>query len=173
MVPVSMIDVFISYSHQDSAVARELAAGLEAMGVSHFLDEKSITWGTPLTETVRRALDECCSVVVIVSPASLASAWVPYEVGHAFGANSMGANKSVLPIVIDPAMQLPGYLADIHNVSGVAMALDFFRSPIWHEHCRESRRARDSDITMLRTHLTELSKWLTIYTPGAREPEDL
>ena len=61
-----------------------------------FLDKKSIEPGQAITEEVTKALVECVAMIVVVSPASLQSQWVPYEIGHAMGANAMGDKKRIV-----------------------------------------------------------------------------
>ena len=78
--------VFISYSHVDSHVADQVAAGLQELGLDHFLDRKDITWGQNLSTAVHHALRECTHQVIILSPASIKSPWVHFETGHAIGA---------------------------------------------------------------------------------------
>jgi len=71
-------DVFISYSHSDSHFARQLVRRLRDAGVDCFLDEERIQWGDKITDTVREALGACIAVVVVISPGSLKSQWVPF-----------------------------------------------------------------------------------------------
>ncbi len=100
--------VFVSYSHDDQAEAAKVTEVLTELGVDHFLDSKRIRWGDKITSSVDRALDECLAILVILSPASLESPWVPYEVGHA---SALG--KIVLPYLTDASLEVPLYMRDL------------------------------------------------------------
>jgi hypothetical protein len=165
--------VFISYSHVNKSIAKRLSKRLDKIGVKHFLDEKAINWGASITPTVRKALDDCFAIVVVISHASLKSAWVPFEVGHAMGANFMGANKRVLPLLTDPTLSLPGYLADLSYVTDIRDVVKYFGSKDWKDHVLACQAARSQDIRRLRREITQLNTWLNTYMPSAREPEEL
>ncbi len=104
-----MSKVFISYSSVDEKKARQLAKGLDDIGVEYFFDRKDIEMGDSINESVAGGISECSALVVIVSPASLQSQWVPFEIGHA-----TGRGKKVLPYLTHPSLQLPGYLQNLH-----------------------------------------------------------
>lgn len=133
--------VFISYSHTDKPFVRRVTRQLESIGVEFFLDEKDIPWGNTITEDVQKALGECIAILVIISAGSLSSQWVSFEIGHAMGANFMGANKKVLPLLTHPSLDLPAYLADRNYFTDIKSAAKFFKSDAWLNHCevRDSR----------------------------------
>ena len=89
-----MKTVFLSYSHDDSDVADKIGNILKGLDVSFFIDNKSIDLGTSITSEVRDAITNCRALIVVVSPASLKSHWVPYEIGHA---SALG--KKVIPFL--------------------------------------------------------------------------
>src|SRR6266511_1983062 len=91
--------VFISYASVDHEIAEKLAQVLKEADVEYFLDQKDINWGVPITTRVQQGIAECSAIIVVISPASLKSQWVPFEVGHA-----MGAGKVVLPFVTHPSI---------------------------------------------------------------------
>jgi len=99
--------LFISYAHEDSELADHIAAICKGLGVRCFLDHKDITWGKSIGKAVSDGLIDSTHVLVIISPASLKSGWVPYEVGYA-----SGTRKRVLPLLTHPSLDLPGYLGD-------------------------------------------------------------
>lgn len=114
--------VFISYSGVDQRVAEELAAVLDRTRVPYFLHRKDIDWGAHVTARVQEGLADCAAVIVIISPASLKSHWVPFEVGHA-----MGTGKLVLPFLVHPSLDLPGYLADLHYATDLHQVETYLR----------------------------------------------
>ena len=117
------MSVFISYSHIDEAFVRTLTSGLDELGVEYFLDVKDIEWGGNVTETIADALKACSSILVIVSPASLKSHWVPFEIGQA---TALG--KTVLPLLTHPSLEVPGYLKNLNYKTQLKEALEFFKN---------------------------------------------
>ena len=73
-----MADVFISYAREDRPVAERLAATLEAAGRSVWWD-REILPGHDFTAVIAAELAVAKAVIVIWSPASLASGWVRDE----------------------------------------------------------------------------------------------
>src|SRR3954451_11474193 len=102
--------IFISYSHIDLDLVAEVARLLEELGVEYFLDKKDVDWGADIPTAVGGSLAECSSILVIISPASLKSHWVPYEVGLA-----TAMKKRILPFLVHPSLDLPGYLQNYHH----------------------------------------------------------
>src|SRR5205823_1160227 len=113
--------VFISYSHSDSAFVDNLCMQLDKLGVTYFRDQKDISWGQAIHRSVHAALDECIAVIVVLSPGSEKSQWVSYEIGHA-----AGADKKLLPLLTHPAMTLPGYLSELRYVTSLDHVLQYF-----------------------------------------------
>lgn len=104
--------VFISYAHEDSALVDQLCNRLSTAGLKFFRDTKNISWGGRISSDVQRALELAGGVVVVVSPASVKSQWVPYEVGYA-----TALRKPILPFLTHPSIDLPGYLADLRFIT--------------------------------------------------------
>ena len=48
--------VFLSYSHIDSAIADDLAHALDDAGVTYFRDVKDIAWGESITSKIHDAV---------------------------------------------------------------------------------------------------------------------
>ena len=165
--------VFISYSHVDSELVECLERRLKRNKVDVFLDKKSINWGQAITEEVRNALAECVAVIVVVSPASLQSQWVPYEIGHAMGANAMGDNKKILPLFTHPSLTVPQYLVDLRHIYTLDEVVQYFKSDAWRVHCEDIQIQRKTDLRVLRKTGEDLTRWLRLYMPGGSEPEDL
>lgn len=121
--------IFISYSHINKDIARRLSKRLERMGMDYFLDEKDIGWGSPISQEVSRALGDCVALIVIVSASSLKSTWVPFEIGQA-----MSANKKILPLITDPALDVPAYISNLSYVTEINAAVKYFKSDSWKQH---------------------------------------
>lgn len=120
--------VFISYSHTDSAAADDIVAILDNLGVETFRDVKNIEWGQPISAKVRDGLESATAIIVIVSPGSLKSQWVAYEVGY-----GTGTKKRVLPYLTHPSLELPGFMSDLAYVQSHSEISDFFQNNTdWH-----------------------------------------
>lgn len=104
-----MAAVFLSYSHEDAAIAAEVAAVLDRLQIDYFQDTKHVGWGAAITSTVRLAVRKCRAVIVILSPGSLKSAWVPYELGQA-----SAIDKKILPYLTHPSLEVPAYIRDLN-----------------------------------------------------------
>ena len=106
------MDCFISYSHKDSAVAREIHAALDDLEIEAFLAEFSLKGGDNWTDEVWSALRSAKFVVFLASEESCKSAFVLQELGGArYG------EKKIVPIVwdISPA-DLPGWVNQSHAI---------------------------------------------------------
>jgi tetratricopeptide (TPR) repeat protein len=111
--------VFISYASVDRKLATEIADLLAELGIHYYFDQKDIVWGEDFNLDIREGLADSSAQIVILSPASLKSQWVPYEVGFA---TALG--KQVLPYLTHPSLDVPGYLQSLHYV----FSLDDVRS---------------------------------------------
>jgi len=108
------MSVFISYSHVDKDFVKSLVKILAKQQIPYFLDSKDITWGSSINDEIRQAFDNAQYIIVVMSPASLKSSWVPYEVGLA-----KGKNVKILPILTHPSLDLPLYLADLKHFNSL------------------------------------------------------
>src|SRR3979411_2638471 len=73
--------VFISHSSLDAWVARVMVEKIEALGAKCWLDEKNLAGGDIIVENIIRGIDACHEAIVLISPNSLKSQWVPFEIG--------------------------------------------------------------------------------------------
>ncbi len=92
---------FVSYAREDSSVALRLAADLKQAGANVWLDQLDIRPGRQWDREVEQALNVCQELLVILSPAAIASANVIDEVYYA-----LDAGKNVIPLLIQDC-QIP------------------------------------------------------------------
>ncbi len=85
---------FFSYSREDSEFALRLANDLRAAGSAVWIDQLDIGPGERWDRVVQSALENCPSVLVILSPASVNSNNVLDEVSFA-----LDQNKSLIPVL--------------------------------------------------------------------------
>ena len=109
------LKAFISYSSVDVKLARRVAKVLKTLGVEHFLDSKDVHWGDRITDAVREGIVSCTDLIVIVSPASIKSQWVLFEIGQA-----SALAKRILMLLTHPAVEVPSFLTQYHHKSRVS-----------------------------------------------------
>ena len=97
------IEVFISYASEDEGFAENISKILEGLRIKHF--KNNISLGKRWIDEVNDALLRSTELVVIVSPASLDSNWVNYEIGTA-----AALGKTILPFLTHPNLKMPEYL---------------------------------------------------------------
>ena len=110
-----MTKAFISYSSIDDRWAKRIAGVLARLGVDHFLDRKDIRWGDKVVEAISESMRSSSDVVVVISPASLKSQWVAFEIGQA---KALG--KRLLPLLTHASLDVPDFLRGFHYVSSLA-----------------------------------------------------
>lgn len=90
-------DVFISYAGPDREIAETLGAGLEAAEVGVWWDAR-LQAGEPFERQIQRVLAEARIVVAVLSPRTLASEWVRWELSQA-SRNGL----HIVPLLVDNA----------------------------------------------------------------------
>ena len=101
-------DVFISYSRRDRTVVERLTAALAARGRSAWVDFADIPPTAEWMAEIKGAIDAADTVVVVLSPDSVASPVCTEELEAA-----VDANKRIVPVVVRdvPATDVPPELA--------------------------------------------------------------
>lgn len=91
--------VFISHSSKNTWIAHQMSKELEALGASTWLDSKDLRGGDIWQEKILKAIEDCQEGLVLVSPDSVNSWWVAFEIGAL-----SGQRKTVTPILngVDP-----------------------------------------------------------------------
>src|SRR5690348_10677864 len=97
-----MNKVLISYSQVDSDIADQIVRTLLKQKVEIIRDIRDVIWGESVELKVDKGFDEIAAVLVVISPTSLKSQWMPYEIGFV-----TGRGKRVIPFITDPALELP------------------------------------------------------------------
>ncbi len=90
-----MKSVFISYAHQDSQAAQELRASLQDAKISGWMDKADIASGEDVAQRVKELIRGANVIVILVSPRSVGSPWVQFEVGMA-----LTLGKRIIPVLI-------------------------------------------------------------------------
>jgi len=77
------VEVFLSHSARDKRFLKRLAAVLRDHDVSVWFSEHGIRGAAQWHDEIGAALSRCDWMIVILSPAAIASRWVKREVTHA------------------------------------------------------------------------------------------
>jgi hypothetical protein len=110
MAHVGSPRVFVSHSHSDKHFAHRLCADLNAHGADTWIDEADLRIGESLLEKLGNAIAEVDYIGVVLTPRSVASQWVRYELEQAVSHQRFGRPLQLLPILLEPC-NLPGILA--------------------------------------------------------------
>jgi CRISPR/Cas system CMR subunit Cmr4 (Cas7 group RAMP superfamily) len=106
--------VFISHSSKDKAVARRLAADLQAEHFDVWLDEKRILVGDSIHQQVEEGIQHCDYLVLLLSSDALESPWVADEVNAIRMREKDASEVVLLPAVVGDVTSdhLPALLKD-------------------------------------------------------------
>jgi C1A family cysteine protease len=102
--------IFISYAREDSEFALRLARDLRSKGVNIWLDQLDIPPGVRWDRAIEQALRTCDRLLIILSPASVASENVLDEVDFAFN-----RKKRIVPILYRPC-EIPLRLGRLQHI---------------------------------------------------------
>jgi hypothetical protein len=73
-------DVFISYSHRDSAwIKGELLPGIERAGLRAYVDYRDFTPGMPSLKNMKRGVLKCRNTLLVLAPDYIQSGWCEIE----------------------------------------------------------------------------------------------
>ena len=108
--------IFLSHSFQNKPKVRQLAEGLTRAGFGVWLDEWQSRVGDCIPTSIERALETCRFLVVVLSPAAVASEWVSREWKARHWDEANEGRIRVLPVVAEEC-SLPALLRIKKHVS--------------------------------------------------------
>jgi hypothetical protein len=115
-------DVFISYPHQDKAVADAACARLEGAGIRCWIAPRDVPPGAEWAGAIVDAIDHCRAMVLIFSSSTNESKQIRREVQQAFD-----GEKPVVPFRIEnvvPEKSLRYYMGSVHWLDALTLPLD-------------------------------------------------
>ena len=89
-------NVFLSYAHQDKSWVAEFIHALQTAGIRNWFDLNAVTPGELWPEKLQEALRQSETLVVFLSPDSVKSPSVLFEVGAA-----VADHKRIIPVLVD------------------------------------------------------------------------
>jgi hypothetical protein len=100
------MQVFISHAREDTELVHKVAAFLKASGFDVVGDQtQEILPGENWAERIAQALKESQAMVVLLTPAALASSWVQAEISYALGQPSYA--HRLIPVFVGNREQIP------------------------------------------------------------------
>jgi WD40 repeat protein len=141
--PGVSLDVFISYSRQDSDFARRLNEALQIQGKRTWFDQESIASGVDFQQEIHRGIETSDHFLFVISPRSIASPYCADEVEFA-----QSLNKRIITVLWQPVD-----VADLHPVLAAIQWIDFSQAEQdFQAKFRELVRVLETDRTYLQTH---------------------
>lgn len=114
-----MAGIFLSYGHRDTEIASKIAERLQQAGIETVLERAELQPGDSWHVSLEQALENADSVLLLLSPASLNSAWVTREYQYAL---SMEKPLYIALVGALPTEEIPYALRTFHYVD---LTLDF------------------------------------------------
>lgn len=96
-----MSHLFLSYSHTESTIARQIKREIETAQHKGWLDEDDIRIGGNWQSQIDAAISSSQAIIVLLSPNAYNSPYVTYEWSYA-----LGAGKPVLPVLVRPSKKV-------------------------------------------------------------------
>lgn len=103
--------VFISYSHQDTDFVQTLAADLRRQRITVWFDER-LRGGKDWQDQLAQAVSAADAFALVLSPDSLASKWVPWEIEKA-----RDYGKPIFPLWHRDCTGIPADLDRLHRIN--------------------------------------------------------
>lgn len=97
--------VFLSYTHNDSFLAKKITSALIKNGLDVWNAETEILPGDNWAEKISTALKQSDAMVVLLTPESLESRVVQREIEYALGDKSY--NKRLIPVLVGSEESVP------------------------------------------------------------------
>ena len=98
MMEPNKLKVFISHSSSDQKFVRTLKADLKENNIETWVDEDQLDLGDSLVEKLELALEESSHFIIVLSPFSVSSEWVRFELKKALEQNDIQLMQKIIPI---------------------------------------------------------------------------
>ncbi|WP_202704176.1 toll/interleukin-1 receptor domain-containing protein [Flavobacterium sp. UGB4466] len=104
--------IFISHSSKDKKFVRHLKDCLLENTIETWVDEDQLDFGDSLVNKLENAIEETSHLVIILSPASIESDWVIFELKKALENQRTGLIQKIIPIKYREC-KIPDELSDL------------------------------------------------------------
>ena len=111
----SVPKVFLSYTWDDSDLARQIAETLMANGIDTWWDKWCISAGDSFRQKIDEGLEDCTHFLVLLTPNSLSKPWINQEMDAGL-MRKLNAKSKFIPVryQVSPT-QLPALLTGMHS----------------------------------------------------------
>lgn len=92
--------VFISHSSTDKRFVRTLKECLNINNIDTWIDEDQLDLGDSLLSKLEQALNESSHLVIVLSPSSVQSDWVKFELKKALDNNRTGLMQKIMATIL-------------------------------------------------------------------------
>jgi TIR domain/Restriction endonuclease len=99
--------VFLSYAHADSAVARRIAAKLRGAGLRVQISEWELQPGDSIASRIIEAVSSSDLILVLLSPNSINSRWVQTELNETLSRELQTRAITVIPALVEDCTMPP------------------------------------------------------------------
>jgi len=112
MASPKLIEAFVSYSHnaEDAEFCALLCDEFERHGVNAWRDRRQLRVGEMFDQAIVDAIEDSDAFVIVLSPDSVASAYVMRELRHALASFRQDGSPQVFPLLLKPC-EVPSELA--------------------------------------------------------------
>ncbi len=112
-------DVFVSHNQLSKPWVRRFVETLRSEGLSVFFDEDTIAPGARVVNTLDEALDSSKAIVLVLTPAALASDWVGMESAIAVHLDPNATERRLIPVILEPVDRnaIPLSIRSLNSVS--------------------------------------------------------
>ena len=93
-------DIFISYSRKDTAIADQICAALDSVGITYFIDRQGIGIGDKFVQIIVDKIDNSQYFLLLASENAYNARYTPKEIHYAINHKS---SDSIIPYIIDNA----------------------------------------------------------------------
>jgi len=98
---VKRYDVFISHNRREKPWVKGFCQFLRGQGLTVFFDQDSIQPGEDVVSAIEVALEASRHVLLIISPASIESAWVALETTIPAYRDPANSSRTIIPIMLE------------------------------------------------------------------------
>jgi hypothetical protein len=121
--------IFLSHQQNDKVLCRKIADYLLAADIDVYFDEddndlkiyRQTNNPNGVVDSIKKGINESSHMLVIVSPNTINSSWVPWEIGYGYDKTSL----YVLTLKGIPDYNLPDYLKTTNIIRGTKTLNEF------------------------------------------------
>jgi len=107
------MNIFLSYTHQDSSIAKEVIQSLELAEHIVWDHRREIKLGDSIMHKVNEAIENSDVAIFLMSKKSTATQNWPYEWTQAVSSQNRGKLSQIIPVLLEKDVPIPFFLQDV------------------------------------------------------------